>query len=51
MGQGSFQSVPQIIAEELEVDLNQVNIVFRAGKSDEIWKSDHGRKFYDSWIV
>lgn len=32
MGQGSFQSVPQIIAEELEVDLNQVDIVF--GKGD-----------------
>ena len=28
MGQGSFQSVPQIIAEELEVNLNQVNILF-----------------------
>jgi isoquinoline 1-oxidoreductase subunit beta len=31
MGQGSFQSVPQMIAEELEVDLNQVNIVFAQG--------------------
>ncbi|MFN5170476.1 MAG: molybdopterin cofactor-binding domain-containing protein [Cyclobacteriaceae bacterium] len=31
MGQGSFQAVPQIIAEELEVDLNQVNIVFAQG--------------------
>lgn len=31
MGQGSFQSVPQIIAEELEVDINQVNIVFGKG--------------------
>lgn len=31
MGQGSFQSVPQIIAEELEVDLNQVSIVFGPG--------------------
>ncbi len=31
MGQGSFQSVPQIIAEELEVDLNQVNIIFAQG--------------------
>lgn len=31
MGQGSFQSVPQIIAEELEVDLDQVNIVFATG--------------------
>ncbi|HTE32530.1 MAG TPA: molybdopterin cofactor-binding domain-containing protein, partial [Chryseolinea sp.] len=31
MGQGSFQSVPQIIAEELEVDLNDVNIVFAQG--------------------
>jgi isoquinoline 1-oxidoreductase subunit beta len=31
MGQGSFQSVPQIIAEELEVNLNQVNIVFAPG--------------------
>lgn len=33
MGQGSFQAVPQIIAEELEVDLNQVNIVFGQGNS------------------
>src|SRR5687767_8017553 len=33
MGQGSFQSVPQIIAEELEVDLNDVNIVFARGNS------------------
>jgi isoquinoline 1-oxidoreductase subunit beta len=31
MGQGSFQSVPQIIAEELEVDLNDVTIVFAQG--------------------
>src|SRR5579859_1535653 len=31
MGQGSFQSVPQIIAEELEVSLDQVNIVFAQG--------------------
>ena len=31
MGQGSFQSVPQIIAEELEVDLDKVNIVFATG--------------------
>jgi isoquinoline 1-oxidoreductase subunit beta len=33
MGQGSFQSVPQIIAEELEVDLNDVDIVFGVGNS------------------
>jgi isoquinoline 1-oxidoreductase beta subunit len=33
MGQGSFQSVPQIIAEELEVDLNRVNIVFGVGNN------------------
>src|SRR5678815_5146361 len=33
MGQGSFQSVPQIIAEELEVDLDKVNIVFARGNS------------------
>ncbi len=31
MGQGSFQSVPQIIAEELEVDINHVTIVFAQG--------------------
>ncbi|MFM8912651.1 MAG: molybdopterin cofactor-binding domain-containing protein, partial [Flammeovirgaceae bacterium] len=31
MGQGSFQAVPQIIAEELEVNLNQVKIVFAQG--------------------
>lgn len=33
MGQGSYQAVPQIIAEELEVDLNQVNIVFGVGNN------------------
>src|SRR3989337_2130815 len=33
MGQGSFQAVPQIIAEELEVDLNHVNIIFAEGNS------------------
>ncbi|WP_333820426.1 xanthine dehydrogenase family protein molybdopterin-binding subunit [Ohtaekwangia sp.] len=33
MGQGSFQSVPQIIAEELEVDLNNVNIIFAQGNN------------------
>ncbi len=33
MGQGSWQSVPQIIAEELEVDLNTVHIVFAQGNN------------------
>jgi len=33
MGQGSYQSVPQIIAEELEVELKDVNIVFAQGDS------------------
>jgi isoquinoline 1-oxidoreductase beta subunit len=33
MGQGSYQSVAQILAEELEVDMNQVNIVFASGNS------------------
>ena len=33
MGQGSWQSVPQIIAEELEVDMNKINIVFAQGNS------------------
>ncbi len=31
MGQGSYQSVPQIIAEELEVDMNEINIIFAQG--------------------
>lgn len=31
MGQGSYQSVPQMIAEELEVNLDQVSIVFAPG--------------------
>ena len=35
MGQGSFQSVPQIIAEELEVDLDKVNIVFATGDQNK----------------
>ena len=31
MGQGAFQTVPQMIAEELEVELDQVKIVFGIG--------------------
>jgi len=31
MGQGSYQVVPQMIAEELEVNLDQVNILFARG--------------------
>ncbi|MFM7857210.1 MAG: molybdopterin cofactor-binding domain-containing protein, partial [Flammeovirgaceae bacterium] len=31
MGQGSFQSVPQMIAEELEVSLDSINIIFAPG--------------------
>jgi len=31
MGQGSYQSVPQIIAEELEVDLKDINVIFATG--------------------
>jgi isoquinoline 1-oxidoreductase subunit beta len=31
MGQGSFQSVPQIISEELEVELSNINVVFARG--------------------
>ncbi|MEJ7643889.1 MAG: xanthine dehydrogenase family protein molybdopterin-binding subunit [Chryseolinea sp.] len=30
MGQGTHQAIPQIIAEELEVSLDQVNVVFAA---------------------
>ncbi|MBL7858035.1 MAG: xanthine dehydrogenase family protein molybdopterin-binding subunit [Cyclobacteriaceae bacterium] len=33
MGQGSWQSVPQIIAEELEVDMNKINIIFAQGNN------------------
>ncbi|MBS1680589.1 MAG: xanthine dehydrogenase family protein molybdopterin-binding subunit [Bacteroidetes bacterium] len=35
MGQGSFQSVPQIVAEELEVNLNEVNIIFAQGNREK----------------
>jgi len=31
MGQGSFQSVPQIISEELEVELGNINVIFGKG--------------------
>src|SRR5664279_3255825 len=31
MGQGSFQSVPQIISEELEVELSNINVIFAKG--------------------
>lgn len=33
MGQGAYQAVPSILAEELEVDLDKVNIVFAPGNS------------------
>jgi isoquinoline 1-oxidoreductase beta subunit len=33
MGQGAWQVVPQMIAEELEVDLNQINILFAPGNN------------------
>lgn len=33
MGQGSYHSVPQIIAEELEVDLKDINVIFAQGSS------------------
>ena len=35
MGQGSFQVVPQMIAEELEVDLDKVQILFAPGSQDK----------------
>lgn len=31
MGQGAYQSIPQIIAEELEVNLADVNVIFAQG--------------------
>src|SRR6187402_2723016 len=31
MGQGVYQAIPQIVAEELEVNLDTVNIVFAQG--------------------
>lgn len=31
MGQGVFQAIPQIVAEELEVNLDDINIVFAQG--------------------
>ncbi len=38
MGQGSFQVVPQMVAEELEVNLDQVNIAFAPGHQSK-WGS------------
>lgn len=31
MGQGSFQTIPQIVAEELEVDLAAIKVIFAPG--------------------
>ena len=33
MGQGSYQAIPQIIAEELEVNLNEIYIAFAPGNN------------------
>ncbi|MFI5156824.1 MAG: molybdopterin cofactor-binding domain-containing protein, partial [Chitinophagales bacterium] len=35
MGQGSFQTVPQIVAEELEVDMDHINILFAPGSQSK----------------
>src|SRR5690606_33532959 len=35
MGQGSYHSVPQIIAEELEVDLKDIQVSFAPGNRNE----------------
>lgn len=35
MGQGSYQAVPQIVAEELEVNLNEINVVFAQGNAQK----------------
>lgn len=34
MGQGAYQAIPQMVAEELEVNLDEVNIIF--GKGDTL---------------
>ena len=33
MGQGAYQAIPQIIAEELEVNMNEINIDFAPGNN------------------
>ncbi|TWR27521.1 xanthine dehydrogenase family protein molybdopterin-binding subunit [Mucilaginibacter pallidiroseus] len=35
MGQGSYQSVPQIVAEELEVDLKDIDVIFGEGNQEK----------------
>ncbi len=35
MGQGSYQTVPQIVAEELEVELNDVHVIFGPGNKEK----------------
>ena len=35
MGQGAYQAIPQMIAEELEVNLNDVNIFFTIGDKEK----------------
>jgi isoquinoline 1-oxidoreductase beta subunit len=42
MGQGSFQVVPQMIAEELEVNLDQVNILFGASSQHKYGSQSTG---------
>ncbi len=39
MGQGVYQSIAQIIAEELEVDLKDVDIIFGAWRQRKIWQT------------
>jgi hypothetical protein len=52
MGQGALPGpYRKSLAEELEVNLNQVNIAFCAGRPEKIWQPEYRRQFHRAWFV
>jgi len=56
MGQGTFQAIPQMVAEELEVNLDQVSIAFAPGDQKKYGSQLTGgsssiRSFYKQMLI
>ena len=51
MGHGSFQSVPQIISEELEVELSNINVIFAQGHQKKYGHHIYGRQLHHPWFL
>ena len=51
MGQGTSQSIPQILAEELEVNFDDVHVRSVPANPKKIWPTTAGWKFFHKGLV